>query len=243
MASQPFKHSYKPSGLALRQSFYMKRGKRALDIFSSSIGLMVLSPAFLVAACCIKLTSPGPVFYRQSRLGKDGRQFQILKFRSMVAEASKKGLDITVSGDSRVTTVGRFLRRYKIDELPQLWNVIRGDMSLVGPRPELPAYVAEYTPEQRFVLSARPGITDPASLTYRDEEEILAGHNNPQHFYRTQILPDKLCRNMSYLQEISLKKDLLIILETVASSLFFCPRKRNSNAEPNTTLNNDPLDN
>jgi lipopolysaccharide/colanic/teichoic acid biosynthesis glycosyltransferase len=169
-------------------------------------------------ACCIKLTSRGPIFYRQIRLGKDGRQFQILKFRSMAADGSKTGLNITIAGDVRVTAVGRFLRRHKVDEIPQLWNVVRGEMSLVGPRPELPVYVAEYTPEQRKVLSVHPGITDPASLVYRHEEEILADHEDPEKFYRTHILPDKVARNIAYLQKITLRSDLRIISNTISSS-------------------------
>ncbi len=202
---------------AFPKGFYAKYGKRALDVLSVTLGLIALSPVFALVACCIKLTSRGPVLYRQVRLGKDGRQFQILKFRSMV-DASENGLGITVSGDRRVTVVGRFLRRYKIDELPQLWNVLHGDMSLVGPRPELPIYVADYTPEQRLVLSARPGITDPASLAYRHEEEILAGQADPEQFYRTKILPDKLARNRAYLEKITLQNDFRIIVKTISSS-------------------------
>ena len=205
----------------LPRGFYEKYGKRALDVLSATLGLIVLSPVFALVSCCIKLTSRGPVFYRQVRLGKGGRQFQILKFRSMVVDASNAGLGITVSGDTRVTAVGRFLRRHKVDELPQLWNVMRGEMSLVGPRPELPRYVAEYTCEQRTVLSARPGITDPGSLVYRHEEEILADHEDPEQFYRTQILPDKLARNIAYLQCITLRSDLRIILNSVSSSFLF----------------------
>src|SRR5712664_4171790 len=151
--------------------FYANYGKRALDIWAATAGLILLSPVLAIAACCIKLTSRGPVFYRQIRIGQGARPFQILKFRSMTMPTSTKDLKITVAGDLRVTPVGKFFRRYKVDELPQLWNVIRGDMSLVGPRPEVKVYVEEYTPEQRVVLSARPGITDPASLAYRHEEE------------------------------------------------------------------------
>ena len=205
--------------MAASISIYAKYGKRALDVlfvcnrFADFIAAarnhrLLHKVGYTLAQC----------FYRQIRIGQDGRQFQILKFRSMVVDAPKRGLGITVSGDSRVTPVGRFLRRYKLDELPQLWNVLRGDMSLVGPRPELPIYVAGYTPEQRLVLSARPGITDPASLAYRHEEQLLAGHLNPEEFYRSQMLPDKLARNACYIHEISLKGDLRIILETLISS-------------------------
>ncbi|SRR6266581_1251327 len=212
--------------MAVSRSIYATHGKCALDVFLSAIGLLILSPLLVIIACCIKLTTPGPALYRQIRIGQDGREFQILKFRSMVVDASKRGLRITVFGDSRVTRAGRFLRRYKLDELPQLWNVLRGDMSLVGPRPELPIYVAAYTPEQRFVLAARPGITDPASLAYRHEEELLAGHQNPEEFYRSQVLPDKLARNVSYIQTISLKGDLRIILETLVSAVFISAEQK-----------------
>jgi lipopolysaccharide/colanic/teichoic acid biosynthesis glycosyltransferase len=206
----------------------VKHGKRGLDMVSSALGLIALSPVFALVSCCIKLTTRGPVFYRQVRLGKDGREFRILKFRSMVVGESENSLGITVRGDRRVTVVGSFLRRYKIDELPQLWNVLLGDMSLVGPRPELPVYVADYTTEQRVVLSARPGITDPASLAYRHEEEILAGHEDPEQFYRTEILPDKLTRNLAYLRRVSLCGDLRIVSETVALSFLSSDRAKKS---------------
>ena len=206
------------ASIVFANDFYANHGKRALDLLSATSGLILLSPMLALMACCIKLTSRGPVFYRQVRLGKGGRQFQILKFRSMFEDASIKGSRITVAGDARVTPVGRFLRRHKIDEIPQLWNVVRGDMSLVGPRPELPDYVAEYTPEQRVVLSVQPGITDPASLAYRHEEEILAEHEDPDQYYRTRILPDKLARNIAYLQKITLRSDLRIIASTISTS-------------------------
>jgi lipopolysaccharide/colanic/teichoic acid biosynthesis glycosyltransferase len=200
------------------ENVYTKWGKRALDILFSALGLLVLSPFFVIVGCIIKLSSSGGTFYRQTRIGKAGCHFQILKFRSMAVGRANSGLEITVAGDSRVTRVGRVLRRHKLDELPQLWNVLRGDMSLVGPRPELPIYVAAYTDDQRRVLSVRPGITDPASLVYRHEEEILAEHSDPDIFYRTQVLPDKLVRNLAYVQAISVKNDLRIIFETLVSS-------------------------
>jgi lipopolysaccharide/colanic/teichoic acid biosynthesis glycosyltransferase len=210
--------------LAFDRGLYANYGKRVLDIVLATAGLILLSPLFGLLACCIKLTSRGPVLYGQVRIGKDGRPFHILKFRSMVMQTSKRDLKITVAGDPRVTAIGRFLRRYKTDELPQLWNVLRGNMSLVGPRPELLVYVAEYTLEQRIVLSIRPGITDPASLAYRHEEEILADQGDPEQFYRTQILPDKLAHNRAYLQEITFHNDIRIILKTISSS--FLPAKR-----------------
>jgi lipopolysaccharide/colanic/teichoic acid biosynthesis glycosyltransferase len=209
---------------ACANGFYASYGKRVLDILTASVGLILLSPVLAIAACCIKLSSRGPVFYRQVRIGQDARPFQILKFRSMTMETSERDLKITIAGDSRVTPVGEFLRRYKVDELPQLWNVIRGDMSLVGPRPEVPVYIEEYTPEQRVVLSARPGITDPASLAYRYEEEILAGQTDPEQFYRTKILPDKLVRNRTYLEKITFQNDIRIIVKTISSS--FLPAEK-----------------
>src|SRR5258708_10456978 len=198
---------------AFANGFYANYGKRALDIVAATAGLILLSPVLAIAACCIKLTSRGPVFFRQIRIGQGARPVQILKFRSMTSQTSNRDLKITVAGDSRVTPVGRLLRSCKVDELPQLWNVIRGDMSLVGPRPEVPFYIEEYTPEQRIVLSARPGITDLASLAYRREEEILAGQADPERYYRTKILPDKLARNRVYLEKITLQKDIRLIVD------------------------------
>lgn len=202
------------------QGFYVTYGKRALDIFGAASGLLTLSPVLAMVALSIKLTSRGPVFFRQIRIGRKGLPFSVLKFRSMYQGAGKNGSAITIAGDHRITPIGRFLRRFKLDELPQLWNVLRGDMSLVGPRPEVPVYVAHYTPEQRVVLSVRPGITDPSSLVYRREEDILASASDPEKFYRTRILPDKLARSSAYLQNISLYGDTRIILKTIISSLF-----------------------
>jgi lipopolysaccharide/colanic/teichoic acid biosynthesis glycosyltransferase len=203
---------------ALLQSFYAKRGKRVLDCVSSATGLLVLLPLFALVALSIKLTSRGPVFHRQMRVGKDGHLFPILKFRSMNGVASKMSPGITVSGDKRITRLGMILRRYKIDELPQLWNVLRGDMSLVGPRPELPKYVEVYSPEQKLVLCVRPGITDLASLAYRHEEEILSRYEDPEHVYRMEILPDKLAQNLGYIRSISFRTDLRIIFATMKRS-------------------------
>ena len=149
--------------------------KRAFDLFFSVVGLLVLSPVFLLIALIVKLSDGGPVFFRQQRIGQGGRLFRVLKFRSMVANAEKLGLSITAEGDHRITRIGRFLRKHKLDELPQLWNVLVGDMSFVGPRPEVPRYVEKYTAEQRRVLALKPGITDLATLEFRGEEEMLRG--------------------------------------------------------------------
>ena len=206
--------------LEIAHGFYVSGGKRAVDIFVSAAGLLMLSPVFAMAALGIKLTSRGPVLFRQTRIGREGRPFSIFKFRSMYVGDGARRSAITVAGDDRITPVGKFLRRFKLDELPQLWNVLRGDMSLVGPRPEVPFYVAHYTPEQRVVLSVRPGITDPSSLAYRREEEVLAAASDPEHFYRSCIMPDKLARSSAYLQNITFHDDVRIVLKTIISVLY-----------------------
>lgn len=190
--------------------------RRLLDIIASMAGLAVLSPLFVLVGLWIKLDSPGPVFYRAPRVGQDGRLFRLYKFRSMVIDADKRGPGITAAGDTRITSVGRFLRRTKIDELPQLINVLRGDMSLVGPRPEDPRYVAFYTPEQRRVLAVRPGITSAASLIYRHEEQLLSGEDW-ETIYRTKVLPEKLAIDLAYLEQRTLGSDLKLIFRTIAA--------------------------
>jgi len=195
--------------------FYRHYGKRWLDICGSALGLLVLSPLFLLVAIAVKCGSGGPVFYGQPRVGKNGRTFIIWKFRSMVDGAERIGPSITFSGDPRITPVGRFLRKWKLDELPQLWNVLKGDMSLVGPRPELPLYVANYTAHQRQVFTVRPGITDPASLKYRDEEQILAAVGDREHFYKEVVLPHKLTLSLDYIQGVRFWLDIVLILRTM----------------------------
>jgi lipopolysaccharide/colanic/teichoic acid biosynthesis glycosyltransferase len=202
------------------KSFYAQSGKRALDCVLSGVGLVALAPFLLLISAFVKCSSRGPILFRQTRVGKDGRPFQILKFRSMIAEASARGPGITASDDQRITALGRILREWKIDELPQLYNVLRGDMSLVGPRPELPAYVRLYTPEQRQILSVRPGITDPASLAYRSEGELLQRSSDPEGLYRETILPSKLFLNRQYIMNVSLSKDVLLMLSTIELLLF-----------------------
>lgn len=189
--------------------------KRAMDIVGSGAALCVLWPLFLLIALAIVLDDPGPVFYRQVRVGRDGKAFRIFKFRSMIADADKKGLSITVGRDSRITRVGRFLRKTKLDELAQLLNVFAGQMSFVGPRPEVPRYTALYTPYQRQVLLVRPGITDYASIAYRNENDLLAGAEDPERMYIEEIMPAKIELNMKYLREISPLADIRLILSTV----------------------------
>lgn len=190
--------------------------KRFFDLIFSSLGLLIFSPLFLLVAILIKLDSKGPVFFRQKRVGKNGKIFKIYKFRTMVKGAQGKGGLITTSEeDPRITPFGRLLRKYKADELPQLINVLRGEMSLVGPRPEVLKYVALYTLEQKRVLSVRPGITDSASLKYVDENKILSKTDNWEKIYVNHIMPDKLAINIEYIKKRSSVLDLVIILKTI----------------------------
>ncbi len=193
--------------------------KRLFDTLLSGIGLLLLAPLFLALAVWIKLDSRGPVFYKQVRVGRGNRDFLLYKFRSMAVGADSKGL-LTVGGhDPRVTRSGYCIRKYKLDELPQLINVFKGDMSLVGPRPEVRRYVELYTPAQMEVLSLRPGITDPASIKYRNENELLATAEHPEEFYTEVIMQDKLAINLQYIGSRSLLKDFKIILNTFISIL------------------------
>lgn len=200
-------------------TFYRTKGKRIFDFVAAALGFLVLSPLLLALALAVRLSSAGPVFYRQERVGKDGKTFRIAKFRSMFADADQRGPSITSAHDPRITFVGRILRSLKLDELPQLWNVLKGEMSLVGPRPEVPGYVETYSAAQRRVLSVRPGITDPASLVYRGEEEILASKQDPEHYYKQVLLADKLAMNLQYIDNISFSYDLLLVLQTTGSIL------------------------
>jgi lipopolysaccharide/colanic/teichoic acid biosynthesis glycosyltransferase len=189
---------------------------RLFDFSSALIGLIVFSPLFLITSLIIKLTSTGPVFHRGERVGLNGRLFNLYKFRTMIASAATIGPGITVKDDPRVTWVGRLLRGTKIDELPQLINVLKGDMSLVGPRPEDPRYVAQYTPKQRQVLKFRPGITSAASLAYRREEEIL-DRLDWERVYQNEVLPAKLAIDLDYFSKRTLVSDLLLIVRTLLS--------------------------
>lgn len=189
--------------------------KRIFDIVASGIGLIILSPLFVVLAVWIKTDSKGPVFYRQIRVGKDNKDFRLFKFRSMRPDSDKLGL-ITVGGrDPRVTRSGYYIRKYKLDELPQLINVFKGDMSLVGPRPEVRKYVDLYTTDQLRVLSVRPGITSLASIRYRNENEILASAKDPDKTYVEQVLIDKLNIDLQYIDNASFVGDLKLIFITL----------------------------
>ena len=188
---------------------------RFFDFILSLVGLVVLAPIFIVLAIWIKIDSKGSVFYKQVRVGQNGIDFGLFKFRSMVVDADKKGL-ITVGGrDPRITRSGYFIRKYKLDELPQLINVLVGDMSLVGPRPEVRKYVDLYTDEQQKVLSVKPGITDYASIEYMDENEILGKSSDPEKTYIEEIMPEKIKYNMKYIQNKNVSEYFKIIFLTL----------------------------
>ena len=188
--------------------------KRIFDIVASGIWLILLSPLFVILAIWIKCDSIGPVFYKQVRVGRNNMDFQLFKFRSMRVGSDKKGL-ITVGGhDPRITRSGYYIRKYKLDEFPQLINVFKGDMSLVGPRPEVRKYVDMYTEEQMHVLDVRPGITDLASIRYRNENELLERVNDPDKYYVEVIMPDKLRINLEYVARHSFTFDIRLIFQT-----------------------------
>jgi lipopolysaccharide/colanic/teichoic acid biosynthesis glycosyltransferase len=196
--------------------------KRLFDILFSFIGLLLLQPFFIVIAIMIKIDSTGPVFFRQGRVGKNFRRFMIYKFRTMVVDAEKKGLRITSGGDRRVTRVGRMLRKFKIDELPQLFNVLKGDMSLVGPRPEVEEYVKLYEEDYREILKRRPGITDVSSIIFREEEAVLENQADPEGYYKKILLPEKIRLTKEYIEKSSFLYDLKLVLNTL-HRIFYPP--------------------
>jgi lipopolysaccharide/colanic/teichoic acid biosynthesis glycosyltransferase len=198
----------------------MAMSKRLFDLLMSTLGLLVLAPIMVLMALAIKWDSPGEVFFRQERVGRFGKPFRIHKFRTMHQAQSSQGLQITVGADARITRVGHVLRRSKLDELPQLIDVWLGDMSLVGPRPEVPRYVALYPDEmRRKILSVRPGITDVASIEYRDESTVLARAADPEHAYVHEVLPHKLALSARYVDNASLLGDVVLIGRTLLAIL------------------------
>lgn len=192
--------------------------KRIFDITLSLFGLVILLPFILIIAILIKIDSKGPVFFKQIRVTKNGKEFKIFKYRTMRV-GSDKYSQITVGKDGRITKIGSFLRKYKLDEIPQLINVLIGDMSLVGPRPEVPKYVALYTDEQKEILKVRAGITDYASIEFSDENDLLASEEDPEKAYIEKIMPKKIELNKKYLSEISILTDIKIILLTIKKIL------------------------
>lgn len=202
-----------------------KRGqlivKRIIDIVLSIIGIVVMAIPMIIISIAIKLNSKGPVLFRQERVGKDFKHFKINKFRTMVTDAEKKGMQITVGKDSRITSVGNFLRKSKLDEFPQLFNVLFGEMSFVGPRPEVPKYVKLYDDYQKNVLKVKPGITDLASIEYRDESTVLGQSEDPEKAYIEEVLPTKLELNMKYIKKMSVFYDFYLIMKTLLRIVSF----------------------
>ena len=213
----------------MRRTFYSDVGKRWLDASVALVCLGVALPLLLVVAIAILVTSGGPVFFRQVRVGQFGKPFRIFKFRTMVNKRpSKRDAAVTAAGDPRITSLGRLLRRTKIDELPQLLNALRGEMSLVGPRPEVPEFTAVYTERQRQVLRAKPGITGPAAIFFAHEEDLLAGHPDSRAFYVTHVMPAKLEMDLDYCKNIRLGDDLRLVFLTIAKIVEW----KSSAAEP-----------
>lgn len=193
----------------------MSAGKRAFDVLAATAGLAVIWPLLLIIAALIKLQDGGPIVLRQERIGRSGFLFRMWKFRTMVPGAEGMGRAITASGDGRVTRCGRWLRQWKLDELPQLFNVLAGEMSLVGPRPEVASLASRYTPEHRRVLELTPGITQLASLHYRNESTLLSQADDPEQFYLDVILPDKVRVNLAYAERATVWSDVVVILRTL----------------------------
>lgn len=191
-------------------------GKRFFDLILSSLGLILLSPLFIIIAILIKLNSKGEIFFFQTRVGMNERLFSICKFRTMIPLAESQGLQITSNNDPRINALGKILRKFKIDELPQLINVFKGEMSLVGPRPEVPKYI-EFYPEttRKKIFSVKPGITDWASIKYKDENQLINASTNPEQTYIKEILPNKLNYSLEYINKANLFEDLNVILQTL----------------------------
>lgn len=198
-----------------------KRGtlicKRILDLVLSAVLLVILSPLMLLLALAVKLDSPGPVFYRQVRVGKNGKDFKIYKFRTMVQNADRIGLPLTSGEDPRITRIGFLIRRMRLDEFSQLLNVLDGSMSLVGPRPEVRRYVKQYAPEYLSTLLVRPGVTAPASIAFKDEDKILKTGKDPEKIYVEKILPEKMGMDLKYIRNISIWGDIKILFQTAAA--------------------------
>jgi lipopolysaccharide/colanic/teichoic acid biosynthesis glycosyltransferase len=186
-------------------------GKRMFDVLVSLVALLLLLPVFVLVAAAVMLDSPGPVFYRQERVSLNGRRFRLLKFRTMVVGADRLAPNVSASGDPRVTRIGRFLRSWYLDELPQLLNVLRGDMSLVGPRPETPEFVALFSPEERRVLTVRPGLAGPSTLAFMDEAELLARSPDPVSYYVTTVLHERVRADLTYLEHRSIGYDVRLL--------------------------------
>ena len=207
----------------------MTTGKRIFDVAIAVAGLILIWPLLLLIAVLVKAEDGGPVLFRQERVGRDGRPFRMWKFRTMVTDPENLGPQLTAAQDDRITTVGAFLRQLRLDELPQLFNVLTGEMTMVGPRPEVPKYVATYTGAQRRVLALTPGITDRASIEFLDEAGLLRGQSDPEKFYIERIMPEKIRLNLDYAEGATRWGDLMVIIDTLRRIL---PRERSAPAEP-----------
>ena len=205
----------------LDRSIIQNVSRRLLDLTFATLSLIGLLPLVMLCALLVRIQSPGPIIYRAKRVGRGGRIFEMYKFRTMVANAESLGTGLTIYGDSRITKLGRFLRWTKWDEIPQFLNVIKGDMSIIGPRPEAPEYVEYYTKNQKQVLQVRPGITGPAQIANRDEEEKLKGHADPEQYYITQLMPRKLEIDLNYIEKHGVASDLLWLVKTFFVIVFF----------------------
>jgi len=199
----------------MRNSFYLRYGKRIFDACASLLGLILLSPIIFVIAAAIKITDQGPIFFTQARVGMGFRTFRFIKFRTMIDQAEKVGPQVTRETDPRITRIGRFLRTTKFDELPQLFNVLRGDISLVGPRPEVPKYVEAYGNDYRTILEIRPGITDYSAIEFMDEQIRLEKFNDPEDGYLRVVLPQKIIIYKKYLKDINFRTDMKLICLTL----------------------------
>jgi lipopolysaccharide/colanic/teichoic acid biosynthesis glycosyltransferase len=215
----------------MMNSFYARTGKRWLDTACAFLGIVLLAPVFVLLAAFVLVTSGWPIFFSQERTGLGGKSFRICKFRTMTGKPAQKADLLTAAGDARVTTFGRWLRRTKCDELPQLFNVLAGDMSLVGPRPEVPLYTQTFTTRQRAILQVRPGITGPAAIRYIAEEKLLLEQQDKEAFYLKVLLPAKLECDLRYLQSIAFNTDLKLIANTFARLLMKSPALRNLSPE------------
>jgi lipopolysaccharide/colanic/teichoic acid biosynthesis glycosyltransferase len=215
MRPRSLKETGREAAIDRRKTFYLQHGKRILDVLGALAGLIITSPILGFCAIAIYLDSPGPVFFRQWRIGEQSKPFQIFKLRTMVRDADQKGPKLTAAGDCRITRVGKCLRKTKLDEIPQLFNVLRGEMSFVGPRPEVPEYVATYTPEQKKLLEVKPGITGPASLEFIEEEKLLTTDPDRENFYVSTVLARKLELDLVYYQTASVAMDIKLILSTL----------------------------
>jgi lipopolysaccharide/colanic/teichoic acid biosynthesis glycosyltransferase len=204
----------------MQDNFYTKYGKRIFDFIASLIGLILLSPFLVIISVLVKISDKGPVFYRSKRVGQNFKPFYLLKFRTMVVNAEELGPSVTKGGDQRITKIGRFLRKTKLDELPQLWNVVKGELSIVGPRPEVEKYISFYKDDYKEILKIRPGITDYAAIKFRNEEEILAKFEDVEKAYIENVLPEKIKLYKTYLNEIGFLTDLKVIFKTLWAIIF-----------------------